>query len=172
MKKLVLIIIFLFSIQTTATTLNIKDMSGQNLTINSKHKATLVVNIATQCGYTPQLESLQKLYMKYKNQGLQIIGIPSNDFGGQTPQSNKNVKKFCKLNYGVTFPLTTKSSVKGKNKIPFISKIISMSNTTKEISWNFEKFLIKSNNTVLRFNSRVEPLNSTLESQIQQALKD
>jgi glutathione peroxidase len=77
----------------------------------------MVVNIATKCGYTEQLDDLEKLYQKFKKYDFVIIGIPSDDFGGQTPEENKEVAKFCRLKYGVTFPIVVKSTVKGINKI-------------------------------------------------------
>ena len=84
-----------------------------------KNKPVLFVNIATKCGYTGQLKGLEDLYQKYKEKGLHVVGIPSNDFGGQTPEDAKGVKSFCKLNYGVTFPLTEKLKVVGPGQSSF-----------------------------------------------------
>ena len=136
-----------------------------------KGKPILVVNIATQCGYTKQLDGLEKIYAKYKPKGLVVLGIPSNDFGGQTPEGDADVKKFCKLRYGVTFPLTTKQVVKGDKKHPLISKLISADGKSTEIAWNFEKFLIDKNGKVVgRFSSKVEPESEELVKSIEKVL--
>jgi len=122
-----------------------------------KGKAVLIVNIATKCGYTAQLEGLEEIYQKYKNQGLTVIGVPSNDFGGQTPESNEEVVKFCKLNYGVTFPLTQKTIVKGDKKSALYKYLTGLTDNT-EISWNFTKFLFdKKGKLVNRYSSVVAP---------------
>lgn len=136
-----------------------------------KGRPILLVNIATQCGYTKQLDGLEKIYAKYKDKGLVVLGIPSNDFGGQTPEQDADVKKFCKLRYGVTFPLTTKQVVKGDNKLPLIQKLITAGGSSEEISWNFEKFLInKKGELAARFKSSVEPQSAELVTAIEKAL--
>ncbi len=137
-----------------------------------KGKTLLVVNIATQCGYTPQLKGLEQLYQKYKSNGLEILGVPSNEFGGQTPEENTEVKKFCELNYGVTFPLTEKVMVKGEDKHPMIAELISQSSDKSEIAWNFEKFLVDSHGKLIaRYSSKEKPLDSELEKTIAETLK-
>ncbi len=134
-------------------------------------KPVLVVNIATRCGFTPQLKTLEALYKKYKERGLVVVGIPSNDFGGQTPEDEKEVKKICSSNYGVTFPLTVKTTVKGKGKHPVITYIMSLAESQDEIGWNFEKFLIdKSGQKATRFGSRVEPDSSEIIKKIEENL--
>ena len=100
----------------------------------------MIVNIATKCGYTGQLGGLEKLHQKYGPK-LAVIGIPSNDFMGQTPEGDKEVVKFCRLNYGVTFPIAPKSVVKGPNKID-LYKFLILKTDNEEVSWNFNKFLI------------------------------
>ncbi len=136
-----------------------------------KGKPVLFVNIATKCGYTPQLDGLEKLYQKYKEKGLMVVGIPSNDFGGQTPEANDEVKKFCKLNYGVTFPLTEKTVVKGEDKHPLIENLVSQSENKAEIGWNFEKFLVdKDGKLVERYGSAVKPDDSKLTDKIASVL--
>ncbi len=151
----------------------INSISGQSMDLSAyKGKPVLLVNIATQCGYTPQLKSLETLYQKYKDKGLVVIGVPSNDFGGQTPQENKDVKKFCELNYGVTFPLTIKTVVKGKDKHPLITHLISESTDKNEIGWNFEKFLVgKDGKVVGRYSSSVKPEDKVLDDKIAGLLK-
>ncbi len=134
-------------------------------------KVVLVVNIATRCGYTGQLEGLEAIYKKYQQQGLVVLGVPSNDFGSQTPEVDEEVKKFCKLNYGVSFPLTAKTVVKGSGKDPVIAELLKASGN-KEIEWNFEKFLVnRSGQVTERFSSKVTPQDSKLVSAIEAALK-
>lgn len=153
--------------------ITIIDGSKKETTLEEyKGKSILLVNIATQCGYTKQLDGLEKLYSKYKDKGLVIIGIPSNDFGGQTPEQDADVKKFCKLRYGVTFPLTTKQVVKGEKKHPLIAKLITADGQSSEIGWNFEKFLVnKKGEFAGRFKSSVEPMSDELVKSIEATLK-
>lgn len=133
---------------------------------NYKDKPILVVNIATKCGYTPQLDDLEKLAKKYQGK-LTVVGVPSNDFGGQTPEGNKEVAEFCRLNYGVTFPLTEKLVVKGDKKHP-LYKFLTQK---KEVGWNFEKFLVgKDGKVVKRFNSGVAPMGEEMIQAIEKLL--
>ena len=137
-----------------------------------KGKPVLFVNIATRCGFTPQLEGLEKLHKKYSAKGLTVIGIPSNDFGSQTPEKDKEVVTFCKLNYGVSFPISLKQVVKGDKKNEIVKSLIAMSQRKGEIAWNFEKFLLSKNGTsVKRFSSRVKPMDKDLVSEIEKELK-
>lgn len=135
-----------------------------------KGKSVLVVNIATKCGYTGQLSGLEKIYQKYKSKDFVVLGVPSNEFGGQTPESDEGVKKFCKLNYGVTFPLTKKMLVKGKEKSSLYKYLIS-STDNEEIGWNFAKFLIdKKGKIVKRYNSGISPESDELLKDIKSSL--
>src|SRR5580692_2797276 len=140
-----------------------------------KGKVVLVVNVASQCGYTPQYEGLQALYMKYKDQGLVITGFPANNFGGQEPGSNEEIGAFCKSKYGVTFPMFSKISVKGGDIAPlykFLTDKTANPKTGGDIQWNFTKFLVDRNGKVIqRFEPDVEPLSPELESAIAVALK-
>ncbi len=149
-----------------------KSIGGKTMDLaDYKGKPVLLVNIATQCGYTPQLEGLENLYKQYKEKGFVVLGIPSNDFGGQTPESEEGVKKFCKLNYGVSFPLTAKTVVKGSDKHPLIASLIEQSSDKAEIAWNFEKFLVdKSGRLVARFPSAVKPDDEKLKEKIASVL--
>lgn len=136
-----------------------------------KGKPILIVNIATQCGYTKQLEALEQVYEKYRSQGLVVLGIPSNDFGGQTPENDIEVEKFCKLRYGVTFPLTTKQTVKGDGKTALIKELIAADGKNEEIAWNFEKFLLDRNGKLVgRYKSSVEPDDGQITKTIEKAL--
>ena len=138
--------------------------------LNTKGKLLLVTNIATKCGYTPQLKGLEKLYQKYKDQGLVVIGIPSNDFGGQTPESNEKVQEFCELNYGVTFPLTKKVAI--SNPSPLVKEILKRSKV-EAINWNFEKFLFNKDGEFLgHYRSNTKPNSSKITKLIETNLND
>lgn len=142
---------------------------------NFKGKVMLVVNVASQCGYTPQYEGLQAVYAKYKDQGLVIAGFPANNFGEQEPGTNEEIGAFCKSKYGVTFPMFSKISVAGGDKAPlykFLTDKASNPKTGGEIQWNFTKFLVDRNgNVIRRFESAVEPQSKELISAIEAALK-
>ena len=133
----------------------------------------LVVNTASECGYTGQYDGLQKIFETYSDQGFKVLGFPANDFGGQEPGSDEEIATFCELNYGVTFPLFSKISVKGDDQHPLFDYLTNLENPdfTGEVSWNFEKFLIDRNgNLVRRFKSNVDPESETLLTAIQELL--
>ncbi len=140
-----------------------------------KGKVVLVVNVASQCGYTYQYEGLEKLYEKYKDQGFVIAGFPANNFGGQEPGTNEEIGAFCKSKYGVTFPMFSKISVKGADQAPlyqFLTGKDANPKTAGEIQWNFTKFLVDRNGKVIqRFEPPVEPLSKELEAAVEAALK-
>jgi len=140
-----------------------------------KGKVMLVVNVASQCGYTPQYEGLQALYAKYKDQGLVITGFPANNFGGQEPGTNEEIGAFCRSKFGVTFPMFSKISVLGRDKAPlyqFLTDKTANPATGGEIQWNFTKFLVDRNGKVIqRFEPAVEPQSRELVSAIEAALK-
>ncbi|MEP7353587.1 MAG: glutathione peroxidase [Acidobacteriota bacterium] len=137
-------------------------------------KVMLIVNVASQCGYTYQYEGLQALYMKYKDQGLVVTGFPANNFGEQEPGSDVEIGAFCKSKYGVTFPMFSKISVAGGDKAPlyqFLTDKKLNPRTGGEIPWNFTKYLVDRNGRVLaRFDSAVEPESKELTSAIERAL--
>jgi glutathione peroxidase len=141
-----------------------------------KGKVMLVVNVASQCGYTYQYEGLQALYMKYKDQGLVVAGFPANNFGAQEPGSNAEIGAFCKSKFGVTFPMFSKISVKGSDKAPlyqFLTDSKANPKTGGEIPWNFTKYLVDRDGKVLaRFDAPVEPDSKELTSAIEAALKN
>jgi glutathione peroxidase len=149
----------------------LRDIKGKTIKTQSfKGSALLVVNIATRCGYTGQLDEIEKLYKKYKAKGLTVVGVPSNDFGGQTPEDNKKIADFCRLNYNVTFPLVSKTPVTGSKAHPFVKHLVTVSGG-KEIGWNFEKFIISKDGKLLkRFGSSVKPLSDEVETVIKEAL--
>jgi len=131
----------------------------------------LMVNVASECGYTPQYEGLQALHKKYASRGLRILGFPSNDFGAQEPGSNTEIADFCKKNYGVEFDMFSKITVLGSSKAPLYRTLTSTPKFSGEVAWNFEKFLIGRDGKVLgRYLSPVEPLSTELTKAIEAAL--
>jgi glutathione peroxidase len=138
-----------------------------------KGKTLLIVNIASQCGYTSQLSQLETLYRKYKEQGLVVVGVPTNDFGGQTPQDDKAMLEFCKKNYDVTFPILTKKTIKGKEKRELYKLLTEKTpkNLQGEVGWNFEKFLVsKKGEVVTRMRSSLDPTDKEMTSKIEAQL--
>jgi len=124
----------------------VEDLSGKTFDFASlKGKKILVVNTASKCGYTPQYKDLEALYKKYKNQNFVIVGFPANNFGQQEPGTNKEIATFCELNYGVSFPMMSKISVKGKDMHPLYQFLTQKSKNglkDSEVEWNFQKYLI------------------------------
>lgn len=131
-------------------------------------KVILVVNTASRCGFTPQFEGLQKLYTQYKNKGLVVLGFPSNDFN-QEPAEGEQIANFCRINYGVDFPIYEKSSVKGVKANAFYKGLIQASG--EEPKWNFHKYLItRDGKTVVPLHSRVEPDSREMRTKIEAML--
>lgn len=121
-------------------------------------KVALVVNTASQCGFTPQYSALEAVYKKYKDKGLVVVGVPSNDFGGQEPGSNAEIKKFCEGNYDVDFPLTTKYDVKGDTAHPFYKWAAATGGDAAVPKWNFHKLLIGPNGDLItEFPTKTKP---------------
>lgn len=134
-----------------------------------KNKVLLIINIATRCGYTKQLKDIEILHQKYKNQGLVIIGVPSNEFFRQSPEDDLGIKSFCELNYNTTFLLTTKTKVNTKNADPLFIHLREKT-MLKKIPWNFSKFLInKDGTTICHYPAKKLPLE--LENEIIQLIK-
>ena len=132
-------------------------------------KVLLVVNTASECGYTPQYEGLEKLYRRYRDRGLVVLGFPANDFGGQEPGSNKQIAEFCQVNYGVSFPVFAKSAVVGKNANPVFLELAAKTGSAPR--WNFHKYLVdRSGAPVASFATRVEPLDPKLVREIERLL--
>jgi glutathione peroxidase len=138
-------------------------------------KVVLIVNVASRCGYTPQYTGLEKIYEKYKDRGFVILGFPANNFGGQEPGTNEEIKTFCSSKYQVTFPMYSKVSVKGADATPlyqFLTDEKSNPATGGEIEWNFTKFLVDRNGKVIaRFEPAIEPESSDVTGAIEKALK-
>ncbi len=155
-------------------TIPLKDIDGKEMTLAAyKAKVVLVVNVASACGYTAQYEGLEALYRKYKAKGLVIVGVPCNDFGGQEPGTEAEIKKFCSSRFEVTFPLTSKVSAKGKSAHPlFVALTGKEAGHPGPVSWNFNKFLVGPDGKLLaRFDSSVAPESAELQAAIEKALK-
>lgn len=137
-------------------------------------KATLVVNVASKCGLTPQYAALEKLAQDYADRGLAVVGVPCNQFMGQEPGSPEEIAEFCSTTYGVTFPMTEKIEVNGENRHPIYEQLVQSADDAGEagdIQWNFEKFLIGADGTVLhRFRPRTEPDAPEVVAAIEAAL--
>jgi len=134
-----------------------------------KGKKILIVNVASECGFTPQYEGLEKLYEKYKDK-LVIVGFPANNFGQQEPGTNSEIQTFCKKNYGVTFQMMSKVSVKGEDINPLFQWMVNAPNPdfTGDIKWNFEKFLFdEDGNLIHRYHSKTEPMSDDIVKAIE-----
>lgn len=160
----------------TSLTLSAADLSSIPLkTIDGKEaslkdyagKAVLIVNVASECGYTSQYAGLQALHDKYAEAGFSVLGFPCNDFGGQEPGSEAEIKNFCTSRFKVTFPMFSKVSLKGAEKHPLFAELTS----SGEVQWNFEKFLIgKDGKLIARYDSGAEPEGGEIEDAVKKAL--
>ena len=148
----------------------LQDESPQSL-CQYRGQVVLVVNTASFCGFTKQYEGLEKLYDKYRERGLVVVGFPSNDFGQQEPGSNKEIAEFCRSTYGVRFPMFAKSSVTGRAANPLYQRLGRLTGATPQ--WNFHKYLIdRSGEKVLSFPSEVKPDSRILVSAIEHMLAE
>jgi glutathione peroxidase len=165
MKILAFLVAFFFIAPSSVYDFQLKNIDGQGFSLAKyKGKKVLIVNTASKCGYTPQYAELQKLADQYKDKVV-VVGFPANNFGQQEPGTAIEIKSFCQKNYGVTFPLSEKVSVKGDDICPLFKYLTSAPNPdfTGEIKWNFEKFLIDENgNLIHRFRSQTTPLSPEL----------
>ena len=150
----------------------VKDIDGKEFKLDSlKGKTVLVVNVASKCGLTKQYTDLQKLYEKYKGQNFVIVGFPANDFMGQEPGSNEDIKTFCATKYNVSFPMMSKISVKGDEIAPIYKFLVSDPKHGGKIKWNFDKFLVDKDGKIInRFSPRTKPLDAKLTKAIQDTL--
>jgi glutathione peroxidase len=179
MKKLFVLLALLgataMATEKTIYDFTLNSIEGQPTPLSAfKGKIVLLVNVASRCGYTPQYTALESIYEKYKGRGFVIVGIPANNFGGQEPGSNQEIKTFCTAKYHVTFPMMAKVSVKGDDITPlyqFLTDKTAHPDTGGEIGWNFTKFLVGPDGKVLaRFDSKVEPDSAQVTSAIEKAL--
>ena len=154
----------------------VKDIDGKEVDLKKyKGKVVLVVNVASECGLTPQYEQLVALHQKYKKQGFTILAFPANNFGSQEPGTNAEIKTFCRTKFNVEFPMFSKVSVLGEDKAPLYEELTSKKTNGEfagEISWNFTKFLVnKEGKVVARFKPKVKPDAPEVIATIEAALK-
>jgi glutathione peroxidase len=152
-----------------------KDIDGKDVKLKQyKGKVLLVVNVASQCGYTPQYEALQADYAKYKDKGFYVLGFPANNFGSQEPGTETEIKEFCTSKYHVTFPMFAKISVKGTDQdalYSFLTAKETNPNFAGDIKWNFTKFLVdRSGKVVARFEPKVKPDSPEVTAAIEKYL--
>lgn len=149
------------------------DISGNKVNFSDfKDKVLLIVNTASKCGFTPQYKSLQKIYRKYKSKGFSVVAFPSGDFANQEFNKAEKIKKFCRLEYGIEFPLMMPSHVRG-DKVNALFKFLTKRSKEGEVKWNFEKFLIdKKGRFHKRFSSRVEPDSDKVIQEINYLLEN
>jgi glutathione peroxidase len=147
----------------------IQTIDGKTTDLASyKGKAILIVNTASQCGFTPQYAGLEKLYQSYKEKGFAVLAFPSNDFGGQEPGTDKEIKKFCELKYKTTFPLFAKVGVR-ENPHPLYKLL--QGETKQTVGWNFGKFLVSRTGKIQYFPSKVEPFSDEMKLAVEKALQ-
>jgi glutathione peroxidase len=153
-----------------------KSLAGREVDLTQYHgRVVLIVNVASECGYTPQYKGLQALYDKYGQAGFMVLGFPCNQFGRQEPGTSEQIAQFCQKNYGVTFDMFEKVDVNGKNQCDLYKYLTSPDTNAKcagPIQWNFEKFLISRDGTVVaRFGSGVAPESKSLVEAIDHEIK-
>ncbi len=168
---LIIFVMGALNAQTTFYDFTVKDINGNDFPLSQlKGKKVLVVNTASKCGFTPQYEGLQELYEKYGAEDFMIIGFPANNFMKQEPGTDQEIASFCSINYGVTFPMMSKISVKGKDQDPLYTWLTSKSENGLEdskVSWNFQKYMIDEKGQLVgHFSPNTKPDNEKLVSWI------
>ena len=155
-----------------ALNFTMKSIDGKAVDLSKyQGRVVLMVNVASECGFTPQYAGLEQLHKKYAAKGLSILGFPSNNFGGQEPGSDPEIAQFCEKNYGVEFDMFSKIVVVGKDQAPLYHYLTTHPKFSGPVEWNFEKFLIGRNGEVLgRFKSEIEPLSKQMVGAIEGAL--
>ena len=154
--------------------ITVLDMNNKQVNLSGYNgKVLMIVNVASECGYTKQYAGLQEIYEKYNSKGFEILAFPCNDFGGQEPGTNEQIQNFCSSKFGVTFKLFDKIKVLGKDKSPLYERLINNGVTEKgDVKWNFEKFIIsKEGKIVNRFRTKVEPTSDEVTAAIERELK-
>ena len=163
--------------QMTVYDYSVKDIDGNQTTLAEyKGKPVLIVNVASKCGFTPQYAGLQALYEEYKDKGLVVLGVPSNDFGAQEPGTEADIKTFCSTEFNVTFPMLSKMSVKNGDKQCDLYQYLSQKEKNgvfdAEIQWNFNKILVGKNGVPIKhYESKVTPDDPALLADVQAALQ-
>ena len=157
---------------TLAYDFKFKDLDGSELNLNEfKNKVIIVINVASQCGFTKQYDDMQKVWDKYQDKGVIMLGIPSNDFGKQEPGSNEEIKNFCEAKFGITFPMTEKVSVKGDLAHPFYIWARENHGNSAIPKWNFHKIIIGKDGKILKtFTSMINPSSKKFIKAIEKAL--
>jgi len=152
--------------------LNIKSINGDEINLSQyKNKTILLVNVASKCGFTKQYSGLQTLFEKYRSDGFVVIGIPSNQFGGQEPGTNEEIKDFCETNFNITFPMTDKVDVKGANSHEIYTWAKKNYGKSTVPKWNFHKILINKDGKIQNtFNSFIDPLSNKIFKEIEKIL--
>ena len=153
---------------------NFNDLDGSSLKLSDfKNNVIVVVNVASQCGFTSQYEDMQKIWERYQNKGLIIIGVPSNDFGNQEPGSSKEIKNFCEAKFGITFPMTEKVVVKGDKAHPFYLWAKKNYGKSAVPKWNFHKIIIDKNGKVAdTFSSITNPSSKKFTKVLENLIKN
>ncbi|TVQ80173.1 MAG: glutathione peroxidase [Bradymonadales bacterium] len=157
--------------------LPLRDLEGGDLKLsNFKGEVLMIVNTASRCGFTKQYAELQKLYQSYQDQGFRVIGVPSNDFGGQEPGSNEEIRIFCQENYQVSFPMLERSAVRSEPQSPLFQKLIQESERKGlggSVRWNFEKFLVdRQGRLMARYRSMTSPKSRKITREIERLLSE
>jgi glutathione peroxidase len=180
MRKLLIALLLLGTVamagEKSVYDFTMKSIDGEPTPLSKyQGKVVLLVNVASRCGFTPQYTALEKIYEKYKDQGFVIVGIPANNFGGQEPGSDQEIKTFCSAKYNVTFPMMSKISVLGADQTPLYHYLTDKSLDPQfggDIKWNFTKFLLDRNGKpVARFEPAVTPDSPQVIAAIEAALK-
>lgn len=156
----------------TVHDIQVKSIDGKDVSLAQyKGKALVIVNTASQCGYTPQYKGLEQLYQAYKAKGLEVLAFPSNDFGGQEPGSNEEIKSFCELKYKTTFPLFAKLTVKGDGAHPLYKYLTGLKENGGEVAWNFNKFVVAPDGKVVaHVPSKVDPMSDDFKRVVEAVL--
>lgn len=154
----------------------LKDINGKDVKLKQyRGKVVMLVNVASKCGLTPQYDGLQKIYTRYQGQGFVVLGVPANNFGGQEPGTNEEIKTFCSTKYNVTFPMFSKVSVKGDDIDPLFRFLTDKESNPEfggDIAWNFNKFLIDRNGKIIaRFSPKETPESEKVIQTLEAALK-
>jgi glutathione peroxidase len=176
--KTIMLVSIMTSLVATAGVPNLydiplKDIQGHDTSLKAyKGKVLLIINVASKCGHTPQYAGLEEMYKEHKDQGLVVLGFPCNDFGAQEPGSNQEIQQFCKLNYGVTFPMFDKLHVKGEGQHPLYAALTGPDSPFPgDVKWNFGKFLVGRDGKIIgRFEPGTKPDDGKLVKEIESAL--
>jgi len=153
---------------------SMKTIDGKDKSLSEyKGKVLMIVNVASKCGHTPQYKGLESIYKKYKDRGFMILGFPANNFLHQEPGTNDEIKKFCTLNYGVTFDMFSKISVKGSDQDPLYQYLTKDSPVPGAVSWNFQKYLVdRKGNVVAKYDPGIKPEEKEVIQKIEQLLNE